>query len=55
MLPIRGAKGELFMGYICIKFQVDIEKGLTFVSVIKRVHGKSVNAMLDFNGNITEK
>jgi len=54
-LPIKGANGELLMGFICIKFEVDIDKGLTFVSVIKRVHDKSMNALIDFHGRITEK
>lgn len=54
-LPIKGANNELFMGYVCIKFQIDIEKGLTFISIIKRVHDKTTNVLMNFKNEITEK
>jgi len=43
------------MGKICFKYSSDIVYGLTFIAIIKRVHGKSANALIDFCGNITEK
>jgi len=54
-LPIKGANGKLLMGYVCIKFEIDVEKGLTFISIIKLVHDRSMHALIDFSGKITEK
>lgn len=47
-LPIKGANGRLLKGFVCIKFQVDLEEGLTFVSIVKLAHGKSLSALVDF-------
>ncbi len=35
-LPIKGINDELYTGFICIKFHVDIENGLSFISIVKR-------------------
>lgn len=53
-LPIKGANGRLLKGFVCIKFQVDLEEGLTFVSIIKLAHDKSSSALVNFEGEVTE-
>lgn len=35
-LLFKGANDELFSGLICIKYQMDIKEGVTFLSVIKK-------------------
>jgi hypothetical protein len=52
--PIKGAHGMFVMGYVCIKFQVDCVKGLTFISIVKLIHDRSSHLLMDFSGNITE-
>jgi len=52
---MRTAKGELFMGLACIKIMVDIEKGLTFMSTVRRSHSKASSLLANFKGEITEK
>lgn len=47
-LPIRAADGKLLKGLICIKSQVDLKEGLTFVSIIKLARGKSSSALMNF-------
>ena len=54
-MPMRTAKGELFMGLACIKIMVDIERGLTFMSTVRRLHSKASSLLANFNGEITEK
>lgn len=53
-LPIKGADGQLAMGYVCIKSIVDLKEGLTFVSVVKLAHDRSSHVLMDFEGRITE-
>lgn len=53
-LPMKGANNKLLMAYICIKFEVDLEQGLTLVSIVKLTHDKCQRALMDFNGNVTE-
>ena len=53
-LPMKGANNRLLMAYICIKFEVDLEQGLTLVSVVKLTHDKCHRALMDFDGNVTE-
>ena len=55
LLPMKGNKNELFLAYICIKFQIDIEVGLTFISIAKRCNARSANALMDIRGKITEQ
>ena len=53
-LPIKGVDQELLLGFVCIKFQVDIHQGLTFISVIKKTQDKSMNILMNFRGEVTE-
>jgi putative heme iron utilization protein len=53
-LPIKCANGQLAMGYVCIKFVVDLKEGLTFVSVVKLAHDRSSHVLMDFTGQVTE-
>jgi hypothetical protein len=53
-LPIKGANGKLITGFVCIKFQIDIEEGLTFISIIKLTHDKGSHVLMNFEGMITE-
>lgn len=53
-LPLKGANGRLLKGFVCIKFQVDLEEGLTFVSIIKLAHDRSSSALVNFKGEVTE-
>lgn len=53
-LPIKGANGKLAMGYVCIKFAVDLNEGLTFVSVVKLAHDRSSHVLMNFAGKVTE-
>jgi hypothetical protein len=43
------------MGFACIKTVIDIEKGLLFMSTIRKLNGKTSTALMNFNGEITEK
>jgi hypothetical protein len=54
-LPIRGVDHELFVGFSCIKISADAEKGLVFMSTIRKLNGKTSSALLNFSGEITEK
>lgn len=54
-LPIKGANNELYTGFVCIKFHLDISLGMSFISIIKRSPERTVSALLDFTGNITEQ
>lgn len=53
-LPIKGVGTELFTGFVCIKFHVDIAKGLSFVSIVKRVLDRTAMALIDFGGRVHE-
>jgi len=53
-LPIRGVNGELHLGLVCIRFHIDIDEGLSFISIIKLIDRKKVSAIMDFTGKITE-
>ena len=52
-LPIKCENDKLVMGYVCIKLVVDLEEGLTFVSVVKLSRDRSSHLLMDFNGRIT--
>jgi len=43
------------MGLTCIKIAVDIEHGLVFLSTVRRLNGKTSNALMNFKEDITEK
>lgn len=43
------------MGYVSIKFMLDIEIGVTFIATIKRVNDKAKNAIVTVDGEILEK
>ena len=42
------------MSYVCIKYQLDIDYGLTFITIVKLVHDRSRTILMDFSGNVTE-
>ena len=46
-MPIRAGNGSMFMAYILIKFHVDSEIGLGFVSVLKKVKSNNSHALYD--------
>ena len=52
-LPIKGSNCRLLKGFVCIKPQVDLEEGLTFVSIIKLAHDKTSSALVNFEGQVT--
>jgi hypothetical protein len=55
-LPIKGAHNELHSGFVSIRFHMDIQNGLSFVSVIRKAsHPSTLSALLHFNGRIAEK
>jgi hypothetical protein len=54
-LPIKGLGSSLVMGYVCFKFMLDIEVGLTIISAIKRLNDKAKNALVTVDGEIVEK
>jgi hypothetical protein len=55
-LPIKGADNELHSGLVCIRFHLDIEKGLSFVSIIRKAtHPSTLSALLLFDGRVAEK
>lgn len=53
-LPIKGVNGKLLKGFVCIKSQVDLKEGLTFVSIIKLARDKSSSVLMNFEGEVTE-
>ena len=54
-LPFKGVGSFLQMGYINIKYMLDVEAGLTFISIIKRSNDKASSALLTLEGRVTEK
>lgn len=54
-LPIKGLNNELYTGFVCIKFHLDVQLGLSFISIIKRAPERTVSALLDFKGRVTEQ
>jgi hypothetical protein len=52
---MRGSGDELYVGFSCIKISTDVEKGLVFMSTIRKLNGKTSSALLNFSGEITEK
>ena len=54
-MPFKGVGSFLLMGYINIKYMLDVEVGLTFISIIKRSDDKASSALLTLEGRVTER
>lgn len=48
VLLFKGKDDELFAGFICIKYHMDIEEGVTFLSVVKKTADKKSMALTTF-------
>jgi hypothetical protein len=54
-LPIKCARNELYSGLICIRFHLDLEDGLSFVSIVRQSVRRASSALLHFDGSTAEK
>jgi len=54
-IPFKGAGSFLLIGHISIKYMLDVEVGLTFISIMKHSNDKTSSALLTLEGRVTEK
>lgn len=43
------------MGLTCIRIMIDLERGLTFMSTVRRLNEKASTLLVNFEGQVTEK